>query len=345
MNRCFFLKILTITLVTALLVSGVIIWFYPPSEQEETVIRIFNTDWDSIDAASAIAEYIIEEGYGYRVENVYLTSNELLTTIPSGKVDLAMEMWKQNYMEWYEQQIEEGNIINLGPTYEGSPQFWIIPKWMAEEYNITTVYDMAEHWELFRDPEDPFKGIFYNGVVGWTATIVNEVKMESYGLSKYYNLVSPGTAEGLETVFVRSQENNQSVFGYYWAPTALAGAYDWYILEEPPYTDEYWEDILAGTLDEDLRPVDNACAYPSPSLDKIIHKGMLEKAPDVVEMLEKMHIGLNPIQDVLAWASENDIEGWEEAAAYYLENYEDTWKNWVTPQAYQNIINALEKAE
>ena len=139
-------------------------------------------------------------------------------------------------------------------------------------------------------------------------------------------------------------KNRQPVFGYYWAPTALMGAYDWYVLEEPPYTTECWEQITAARDDESLRPIDQACAYESVPIDKIAHSGLLTKAPDVVEMLRKMMVGLEPLNETLAWAEENGVQDWEKAAIYYLQNYEDRWETWVMPEVYERIEKALEEA-
>jgi glycine betaine/proline transport system substrate-binding protein len=227
--------------------------------------------------------------------------------------------------------------------YEGGPQFFTIPRWVAEQYNIRTVFDMAEHWELFKDPEDPSKGVFYNCIVGWRCAEINSIKMEAYGLTKYYNIVSPGSAAALEAAMARPQQRHQPVFGYYWAPTALMGAHDWYILEEPPYTEEAWAKIAAAQEDESLRPIDEACAYETLPIDTLAASGLLEKAPDVVEMLKRMIVGLEPINKILAWADENKVEPGEKAAIHYLLEYEDRWQNGVTPEARDKVMSAIEE--
>ena len=56
-----------------------------------------------------------------------------------------------------------------------------------------------------------------------------------------------------------------------------------------------------------------------------------------------MIVGLEPINETLAWARENDVEDWEEASTYYLHTYEDRWETWVTPEAYEEIKEALEE--
>jgi len=132
------------------------------------------------------------------------------------------------------------------------------------------------------------------------------------------------------------------VFGYYWAPTALIDKYDCHILKEPPYTGQCWQKISAAVKDRNLRPIDQDCAYENLPGEKVVHKSLLKNAQDVVAMLEKMVVGLDPLNKTLAWAKEND-QNRDEASVYYLKNYEVRWKSWVTPKAYERIDKALKQ--
>ena len=291
---------------------------------------------------NAIAEFIIEKGYEIPVEEVVATTQVLLETLPKGEVDLNIEGWQHNIIDWYDEQIEKGNIVNLGMTYEGGPQFFVIPRWMAEEHNIRTVSDMADNWSLFQDPQDPTKGVFYNCPIGTQCIDINTVKLEAYGLARYYNSVQPASLTSLAAILSRAQERRQPVFGYHWEPTAVMGAHDWYVLEEPSYTDECWGGVMAATLDRSLRPIDRACAYESPPIEKLAHKGLLRKAPDVVEMLRKMVVGKDLLSITLAWGEQNEVEDPEQLAIHYLQTYEDRWRAWVTPDAYELVNQALQ---
>jgi ABC-type proline/glycine betaine transport system substrate-binding protein len=54
------------------------------------------------------------------------------------------------------------------------------------------------------------------------------------------------------------------------------------------------------------------------------------------------NVGLEPINETLAWAVENAIgDDWERAAVHYFRTYEDRWRGWVTPEAYERISEAL----
>jgi len=262
-------------------------------------------------------------------------------SLAQGEIDVWAELWQQNWLDNYNEETAKGNIENLGMTYEGGPQFFLVPQWMAEQYNIKTVFDMKDHWELVKDPEDPSKGYFINCIIGWQCGAINEVKLEAYGLTEYYNIISPGSSGAMEAALAAAQKKNEPVFGYYWAPTALMGTYDWYILEEPEYDAALWDKITAAKDDPSLRPLDKACAYETLPIDKGINPSLRDIAPDVVTMLGKMMVGLQPINVTAAWATENEVQDWEEAAIYYLNTYEDMWKTWVTDDAYQKIKDAL----
>ena len=65
-------------------------------------------------------------------------------------------------------------------------------------------------------------------------------------------------------------------------------------------------------------------------------------ADDVVELLEKMDLGLDPISDAMAWATENEIQDeWDRVAVYYLETYEDRWTAWMPEDKVQMVKDAM----
>jgi len=309
--------------------------------EEKPTIKLADAQFESEWINNAIADFIFEEGYGYPTESIQMTTVIWQVALPKGEVDIVMELWEQNLLDWYNEEIGKGTIENLGMVYEGGPQFFMIPTWVHEEYNINTVEDMKDHWELFKDPEDPTKGAFINCIIGWQCGAINDVKMEAYGLTDYYNIISGGGSGAMEAALAGAQKKKEPVFGYYWAPTALMGMYDWYILEEPEYDKATWDKIIAAKDDPSLRPVAEACAYETLPINIGIWSGLREKAPVIVEVLEKMNVGLQPINVTAAWATENEVQDWSLAAHYYLENYEERWKTWVSDDAHKKIKDAL----
>jgi len=304
-------------------------------------IKLGDNQFESIWIINAITEFIIEEGYGYPVETVTASTALAQVALDSGDIDIWMEMWQQNWQDNYDELIAENKIENLGMVYEGGPQLYIIPAWVAEEYDIETIFDMKDHWELFEDPADPSKGYFINCIIGWQCEAINNVKLEAYGLTDYYNIVAPGSPGAMEAALAGAQMKEDPIFGYYWSPTALMGMYDWYVLEEPEYNDDIWADIIVAKDDPSLRPLDTACAYEVLPVDKGINIELRNTAPDIVAMLEKMMVGLERLNATAAWATTNEVQDYKEAAVYFLQTYEATWQTWVTTDAYNKIKQAL----
>ena len=301
------------------------------------MIKLHDPQSESQWVNNAIAEFIIEKGYGYPVVSIAETTPRMQEALPTGEIDVNLEGWQQNIIDWYNEEIQKGTIVNLGMIYEGSAQVFIIPQWVADEYGIRTVDDMKDHWKLFPDPEDPSKGMFINCKVGWNCEMINGFKFEAYGLDEYYNIISPGTAGAEAAAMAGPQKKGEPVFGYYWAPTDLMGMFDWYILEEPAYDADVWANIAAKMENSDLPPLTEACAYESVPLTITVHKDMLEKTPDVVTMLRKFNVGLDRCNKSLAYQMENEINDWETVAVWWMREYDSHWKTWVPSDVYTKV--------
>ena len=316
-----------------------------PTGSGEPTLRLADVQYESLWVNNAVFKFIAENGYGYPVEIVKTTFPVAQISLANGDVDIWIELWIANIIGWYNEETANGNIEDLKdpPIFEGGPQFFMIPKWVAEQHNIRTIDDMKrpEVVALFPDPEDSSKGVFVNCPIVWQCSKINRAKLQAYGLSDLYNIQSGDTGAALDAALDGAQLRNEPVFGYYWAPTAIMGKYEWSVIEEPPYTEACWREVIKGRDDASYTPTE-ACAYEDRPVGKGINSGLREKAPDIVEMLEKMDMGVAAINKTAAWASDNDIQGdWEKAAIYFLENYEDRWTSWMPQENADKVKEAL----
>src|SRR5690606_37450694 len=103
----------------------------------------------------------------------------------------------------------------------------------AHDPDLRSVTDMGQYWELFKDPESPNKGRFYNGITGWEVSAHNVLRMETYGLDEFYEVFYPGSQAALDTSIQRAYDRGDAWFGYYWEPTWIMGTLDMTLLEEP----------------------------------------------------------------------------------------------------------------
>ena len=316
-----------------------------PTGPEKPTIRLADNQYESLWINNAVFSFIAENGYGYPVESRAMTTPIAQTFLANGEVDIWIELWIANKIDWYNEEIANGNIayLNNPPIFEGGPQFFMVPKWVAEEHNIRTIDDMKrpEIVALFPDPEDSSKGTFVNCPIDWHCTEINRAKLQAYGLADLYTMQSGVNLAALDAALAGAQLRNEPVFGYYWAPTALMGKYEWYVIEEPAYTTACWEEVIKGRDDASYMPTE-ACAYEDNPIGKGINSGLRGKAPDIVEMLGKMDMGVEVINKVAAWASDNDIKGdWEKAAIYFLQTYEDKWTSWMPQENVDRVEEAL----
>jgi len=311
----------------------------PPDSKP--VIRLHDDQIDAQQINNAIIATLITTGYGYPVVRVERTIKEMRRLIVAGEIDLTVELWKVNNLKWLEVETAAGTIVDFGEMYSGGGQFWMIPRWVAEEYGIRSVADMRRHWKVFQDPEDPSKGVFFNCIIGWTCRELNTAKLRGYGLDKFYNAVSPSTPKALEAALENSQLKRVPVFGYYWNPNALMAAYDWQILEEPPFTPECWQRVVDASLVDGPYQLDQGCAYGNSPVQKIGHPGLAQKAPDLALFFTRMHMDLAILNRLLLWAREQNATDWQEVAAHFLRHYPDQWRGWVTAEAAQRIDRAL----
>ena len=314
-------------------------------DEKPTLTFADNQFGGSLHVLNGVAMFVAEHGYGYPVESIEMTTPVAQVTLANGESHVLMEGWQQNMVAWYDEETAAGNVVNLGEMFEGGPQFFVVPKWVQEQYGINSVDDLKDNWELFKDPEDPSMGAFYNCIIGWQCAEINTVKLEAYGLTENFNNISPGSAAALKAALVGAQLKNEPVVGYYWAPTDVMGNYDWHILEEPVYTDACWEVLSAAQNDATLRPVDEACAYETIPVETLISGTLEELAPDIVDFLTKMNSGLAPLSETLGWADTNEVSDLlGDGAVYYIDNNRSLVQSWVTSDAWEKIEKALDEA-
>jgi glycine betaine/proline transport system substrate-binding protein len=305
-------------------------------------IKYQMASWQTHWILTTIEAFITEHGLGYPVEIIETDTPVMQAALPIGDVHVNTECWRMNVMEWYNEEIANGRMLDLGAVFESSTQGWYIPRYTAEEYDIWTIEDLLdpEVAQLFQDPEDPSKGVWTNCIAGWFCSKVQRVKSEAYGLDEYYNVLTPGAAAGIDANIAGAVERGEPVLSYYWEPTWILGKYDMVKIEEPEYSDELWDAISEAAAMDPIGTVEEACSYQTWDIHILAWSGLLDIAPDVVAMLSKMFVGTANVQAISAWMEDNDATP-EETAIYYLQNYENQWTTWVSPEAAAKVKAAL----
>ena len=318
-------------------------------------IKLYSTNWTSIELNTRIPAYILQNGYQYPIEYVIGTTGTMKVAFPIGEMHVNMEIWRQNIYDWYEEHIDAGNIVDLagtgdslpngskGQILENSAQGFYVPQYVVDENpGLVSVSDLPDYVELFPDPEDPSKGLVYNGIIGWQAQKINRAKWYAYGLFDTYNMAEPGSAGALDASIQGAYDATEPVLAYYWEPTTIVNELNLVRLEEPEWTQECQDAINTGV---ESTPYESTigCAYQIWDVHTAVHSSLAERAPDATEFLANVFIGALELGALEAWKNENDAE-WRDTSVYYLKNNRDLWTSWITDDNADEIIARVDEA-
>lgn len=311
-------KILSIMLIALLSTSFI---FANGQKEKDTQTIVFgDVSWDSVQVHNRIMAFIIENGLeGYKADFVPGDTMPIINGIIQGDIDVDMESWHSNVPEIYNKGISSGNLVDLGQNMPDAPQGWWVPRYLIEGADapapdLKGIEDLPKYASLFPDPEDSSKGLIYGGVAGWGQMEVSEKLYKEYNLEDTFNLGVAGSGSALAGTMVGAYKKKEAWVGYYWAPTAILGKLDMVRLKGSEF-----EPALVNIL---------------------VNKSMLEKAPDVVEILKKYSTTVEENNKFLA---KMDDEGWttEETAHWFLETQEDVWTKWVSADVAAKVKAAL----
>jgi ABC-type proline/glycine betaine transport system substrate-binding protein len=143
---------------------------------------------------------------------------------------------------------------------------------------------------------------------------ISEKIFEENNLGETYNLAITGSDTALAGTMVGAFKKGEPWIGYYWAPTAVLGRLDMIRLKGSEY-----DPALVNVL---------------------VHKSMMTKAPDIVEILKAYSTTVAENNEFLAKMDEN---GWStnETAIWFLNNKEAVWTKWVSNDVSSKVKSAL----
>ena len=328
-------------LASTILAAGLVGLAGAASAQECGDVTIANMNWQSAEVLANVDKIILSEGYGCNAELVAGDTVPTLTSMTEkGEPDIAPEGWVDLQPELVKRGVEEKKLVSTGPALsDGAVQGWFIPKYIADANpDIKTIADALKHPELFPAPEDSSKGAVFNGPQGWGGTLVTTQLFKAYeGEKAGFVLVDTGSAAGLDGSIAKAYERKEGWMGYYWAPTSILGKYDMVKLEfGVPYDEAEWK--RCNTVADCPDPKPNE--WPKDSVETLVTTGFADRAGPVMDYLKARSWSNDTVNKLLAWMTDNQATG-EDGAKYFLENNEDIWTKWVSPEVAEKIKSSL----
>lgn len=299
-------------------------------------VTIAEMNWASAGVAAQVDKLILEKGYGCSVE---LVAGDTMPTFTSmqekGEPDVAPEFWINAVREPLDAAVEEGSMVIAAEILsEGGLEGWWIPKYISDEHGITTVEQALAKPELFPGAEDESKGALFNCPSGWNCQLSTANLFRAHGAEeKGFELVDSGSGAGLDGSIAKAFEREQGWLGYYWAPTAILGKYEMVKLDrEAEHNKEEWDSctVVADCENPQIN------SWVKSEVYTIVTGEFAKENAVTMDYIKARQWDNQTVGKVLAWMSDEQGTN-EDGAEYFIENFEDLWMTWVSPEVAAKI--------
>lgn len=296
-------------------------------------VTITDMDWASAALVTAVSSFLMENGYGCSVTAIPSSTVPALTSISeTGQPDIGTEIWINSAPEIYAELTENGTIVTATNVLaDGGVEAWWIPAYLAEAHpELTTIEGVMANPELVG-------GMFHNCPDGWGCRVVNDNLTAALGLEEAgVEVFDHGSGETLASSIGAAFADEAPWFGYYWAPTAILGRYP-------------MVEVQLGDYDADTHTCNatSDCAtpgvssYPAAPVVTIVTADLAERNPEIFDLMSNVSFPNEVMNAILAWSDENNASA-EEAAVYFLSNYQDVWSEWINEEARERLSALLQ---
>ena len=291
-------------------------------------------DWASASLHNHIAGQILQTGFGCEYTDIPGSTIPMVQGLVRGDIDINMEIWFNTAPDMFHEATGTGDVLDLGLNMNAAEMSFLVPRYVIEgdpergiepmAPDLKSVADLPRYAEVFKDPEQPDMGRYYNCIIGWQCELTNNQKMEAYGLDAHFTNFRPGAAPALDASIAGAYEKGEAWLGYYWGPTPLLGMYEMIPLEEPEWSQECWDG-------------DRGCAFRASIVNVAVSKEFAESASEeMVEFLRAYEMDQMQVSAYLSVQSSTDAE-WEDVARDFLRNEPDVWTAWVSDEVASRI--------
>ena len=296
--------------------------------------------FDTALTQNRIAQYIIEKGYGYptdvvdgNISGLLQDMTGLMQSLRQGETDVIRELWLSISEGWHD-AFAAGDAVSLGASLDGiSQSAFMMPAYVqAAHPELDSIEDLKEeqYQNLFATPQSGGKARLVSCPTSWPCHAINQLQIDGYGMTEHIHIFVPATEAAMNRDLFDAYAKEEPWLGYLDDSMSSAIKLDMARLEEPPYSDLCWSTT-------------KACAYEDATIIIAARPQLLERAPEIAQMLRKWE--LTP--EIYGILSIRGTEGFSHAdtAIWWLDENEDIWGQWVTEEAAAAIRAALDRGE
>jgi len=299
----------------------------PAMSAECGSVTITEMNWSSAAVVTAVSSFLMEQGYGCKVQKVPTSTVPALTSLAeTGKPDILTEVWPAVADVYYTLE-KQGKIVPVAKVLsDGGQDGWWVPKYLVDKHpELKTLNGILAHPDLVG-------GQFNNGPPGWGSTVSNNNLVKAFDLQGHgIKVVSFGSGETLAASLAAAYKDQKPWFGYYWAPTSLLGKYPMVSVDMGPVN----PDIAKCNARLDCASPGKTGWPPAPVLTTM-SKPFHDAHPDIVALMSHVSFTNATMNQLLSWQEANKATA-DETAAYFLTHYKDLWKGWLSPDAAAKV--------
>ena len=133
-------------------------------------VSITEMNWASAQVVTAVANFIMTQGYGCNVSVVSSDTIPAVTSVAeNGEPDIVTELWLNSTGDTYNELRDSGRVVEAGPVLDpGGVEGWWIPTYLAEEHpELTTIEGILANPDLVGGRSST---VLKAGAAAWSAT-------------------------------------------------------------------------------------------------------------------------------------------------------------------------------
>ncbi|MFY0615761.1 MAG: ABC transporter substrate-binding protein [Hyphomicrobiaceae bacterium] len=294
-------------------------------------VSITEMNWASSQVVTAVAKFIMEQGYGCKVKKVpSATVTAVASMAETNQPDIATEIWV-NSAALYPKLVKQGKVKTVANVLsDGGEENWWVPKYLADKHpELKTIDGVLKNPKLVG-------ARFHNCPTGWGCRLANDNLKVAYKLEENgIKVFDHGSGETLATSLASAYADKKPWFGYYWAPTAILGKYQMVKVDMGPHNAEYHK---CNQKKDCATP--RKSSYPSAPVLTAVTTTFAKREPAIVELMSKVTFTNAQMGELLAWKKDGKKTA-DETAVYFLTKYKSIWGGWLNDGAKKKLAALL----
>ncbi|MFF8642249.1 ABC transporter substrate-binding protein [Streptomyces sp. NPDC015345] len=269
--------------------------------------------WVGAQADVAVAEYLLKNELGYRVDKVQIDEVPAWDALSQGRVDAIMEDWghpeqEQRYVK------DKKTIVPGGDVGVTGHIGWYVPTYFAKKHpDVTDWKNLNKYADQFRTSESGDKGQLMDGSPSYVTN--DKALVKNLGLD--YEVVFAGSEAAQITQIEQFAKQKKPFLTYWYKPQ--------WLFEKVPMTEVKLPAYKEGC---DADPAKIKCAYPHTPLQKYFNADFAEKGGDAAKFLKNFKWSEEDQNEVSLMIADQKMSP-DAAAKKWVEKNEAKWRAWI----------------